>query len=193
MTERIRDNSLESIIELDPKYHKALGQFIEAYATCEIYLYYLLQKFAKVSPQIGAAVFSGVRTEQSISFIQRIWQVEDPGENIRNELKEAMDQMKRINEARNDMVHYASDVYFGYGRIVSNETRALTPDKVREHRVSPELLAGMLQDCFRISATFAKHVNPDSYAASSEYLRHAWKYKSPSEHEASENKNRHKD
>jgi len=177
MTERIPDFSLEKIIDLDPKYHKALGQFIEAYATCEMYLYFLLQKIAGVSPEIGAAIFSGVRTEQAISFIRRIWLVQEPAKDVRKELDEAMKQLAAINDARNVMVHHASNVYFGYGRVVNNKTRANTKDNVKEYRVSPEILEGMLQDCFRISVTFLKHIHPGSYAEDSEYLKHAWRYK----------------
>lgn len=193
MTERKRDTSLKSMLVDDTKYRLALGTFIEMFSNAEIGLFFLLQHFAKVTPEIGNAVFSGARSEQIISFIRRIWQVNAPGEIERKELEEAFFHMKLINDIRNDLVHLGTDVYEGEGRIVSNWVRALTQDHINERRVSPEMLHDMSEDSLKIGAIFSKYAIPESDNSMSSYLTAAWKYIPPSGQRRSNSKAQDKD
>jgi hypothetical protein len=89
----------------EPAYYEALGRFVHAFSGVESMLMFALKTYAKVSWPVARAIFSGVRVEQSMDFVNRICDAFDPGDEWRKELEDVFTQLRAINEIRNSLLH----------------------------------------------------------------------------------------
>lgn len=138
-------------IVVDPLYWSALGQFIEGYATTEAVMFQTLAFRSGVSTKMAQAVFSGVRTDAAIGYIKRIYEAHGVKNDEQEEMEYVFTQLKLITDLRNWLVHYGSFVTTDAGRIASNITRAMTPEKITELRASVEVLESATDDIHKIN------------------------------------------
>ena len=152
------DALVKALKASDRDYLLALGEFIDQFARTEAMLHYVLRHFAKTSQNIGNAVFSGVRVDAAVSFIRRIAEVEDPGETARKQIDFLFTHLAEINNLRNDIVHYGSEIRGGGRRVTTNRIMALTADRIRERAVSPEILRDAASDLNKINIHLSAHL-----------------------------------
>ena len=165
----------------DPAYWRALGQFVAQFAGVEVAIHTFLAIQAKVSPAIGRAVFSGVRTDQAIKLIYRIWDVSGLGAGIRDEMTCVFNQLSAISTRRNLILHYGSYETSDKGRVSSTATRATRPDSVEEFSASIATLDAMSADLDKIGlhiASITVHQNLPLRERLTHFpaLADAWRY-----------------
>lgn len=165
------------------EYFLALGKFVAAYSSVEAALFILLQTYAGVEFRIGQAIFSGTRSAQARSFINRIREArrlpDDPS------LKDAFDQLSKIEDARNLLLHYGHqgrEVLGGMELITSNTISAFTTRSLKELQISPEMLANMEHDISAINARIMISLmefvgNPAPSAPIPHIAASPWRYK----------------
>jgi hypothetical protein len=172
------------ILQSDPAYWQALGQFIEAFAVVEASIFTTLAYYAKVTPSVARALFSGTRVDASISYIRRIWEVRPlkaPGR--RADLDAIFQQLKAMTDMRNRILHYGTIVTSDRGRITSTHHRALVPDKIEERRASVQDLMDMTHDTALIANALLWDLHPETRAKrgtrgyTQPILGSAWRYK----------------
>lgn len=152
---RARRTRIDSSTDAD--YHRALGEFLHEYSGLEAVMFWALTHYAGVRWEIGRAIFSGVRVEQSISFIKRVMEVADPGDERRTELIEIFRHLSAINETRNSLIHYGSFVTDDMGRITSNVRVAHITKRIKDRPASLELLQAMTADVLKVSQHLIMH------------------------------------
>jgi hypothetical protein len=165
----------------EPAYYEALGRFVHAFASAEVAIFFALRFFAKVGRNVATAIFSGTRVDLGISFLKRICEANDPGEERRNELFAALDQLKAISDVRNSILHYGSFTTDDKGRITSNISRVHVGRNVREIPVSLNILNAMTHDLEKIGQHLTSlNVMPNSSfsdrAKEIPILNDAWLY-----------------
>lgn len=166
-------------------YHKALGLFIEAFASTEGYLHILLCNYANISPSVGRALFSDTRTGQAIDLIERIVSVNDPGEPRESDLATLLQQLKFISEVRNKIVHFVPlDGIPGDVRHLTNQIRARTEKHRRDIAISAAMLEDMAGDLQKIQLHIWYHLLfdrvPSVVVAMLDEMRCApWRYQPP--------------
>jgi hypothetical protein len=102
----------------------------------------------------------------------------------RHELLDTLDQLARINRARNDILHHGTDRIDPKKIVVSNRRKAKSDKHIREFEISPEALDAMFSDVLRILAVL--HVHSLAARAERAYrtaaggpLDRAWQYVPP--------------
>jgi hypothetical protein len=180
----------------DPAYWQELGEFIEAFASAETLLFNYLAMCAGLTHNTARALLSGIHADQVIDFIRRVWAVRPPDVDIQQKVDDALIQFKVIGAARNSMVHYVSFVTSDKGRISSNITRAVTVERTREFRVSPNIMREMIIDLAKISEhiLYAINISGDPRISREDLMRQmpalaaSWQYKPPQDHPGSKPK-----
>lgn len=179
-------------------YFIAFGKFIEQFSMAELALFLLLSRYAKVSTPIARAVFSGARTEASVKFIKRIWQVDRTPMKIRNELTKVFTQLSFINDVRNLIVHNGTtEDYLTGERTASDAIIALLPSKTRSHQITAIKLTMMTKDTQKIFHHFVSlyghpKTSLERRAKIWPDLLDAWLYMPPPERRQSRKKRRSK-
>jgi hypothetical protein len=147
--------------KLDPRevagYYRALGEFVEAFADVEGDLFLYLYNLVGVDYNMARAVFSGVRIQETVSFIRRI--IEIRPSKIPDGLDEVLAQLLTINDTRNLILHHSVSGRYSKGHLVrsiSNIDRALTPGRIKEIPISDKILNSMTVDLLHIK-TFLTH------------------------------------
>jgi hypothetical protein len=163
------------------EYYSELGRFIHRFAVVEAALQVTLWHYAKTSPPIARAVFSGARVDGAISFIKRIIQVQDPGQDAKQDLEEIFAQINVINGVRNLIVHFGAT--FGETEATtSNSLLALTPDRIQRAPVSAKILEDMNFDLTTIlSRLVGAHTEGKRNRANDFARQTAWHYKPPAQ------------
>ncbi len=174
-------------------YFLALGEFIDQFARTEMFLHVILRHYAKINWDVGAAILSGVRVDTAMSFIKRITEIHDPGEETRIEINDLFQQLAEVNKLRNDIVHYGSQVRDDV-RIVSNRIAAHTHDRIREFSVSPQTLKDAATDLnainVRLSFRVLHHMPIGLHKPFEPILNAPWRYKPP---QRDSNRRKHRD
>lgn len=136
----------------DVAYYEALGEFIDEFAKVEAALHLTLWRYAKTPAPIAQAVFSGVRVDGAISFINRIFEVADHSDEAKADLGHIFKQLKLINDARNLIIHYGSVPVPNMlvGRVSTNALVALTEERLRSIPASARFLDDMTSDLRKI-------------------------------------------
>jgi hypothetical protein len=170
------------LVEKEAEYWRALGAFVEAFASFESALYRLLVVTARTDESIATAVFSGENGEQTVKLIKRIWRVYPPPRPIQDELTEVFSRFKAINEVRNTILHYGSAITAAHEFFTSKSPRALIPSDAANHRVSPDVLLNMRLDILKCASHLISVVrHPDAPLADrvshvGSALSRAWLY-----------------
>jgi hypothetical protein len=172
-------------IEEDKEYWQALGVFIEDFASIESLVFTYLFVCSRTPLPMARALFSGVHIEQGVSFIKRAWQVLPPSDSVKQDLEKVFDHLGEINAVRNSLVHHGSYLTETKERVTSDISRALTVDRIREHRISGEDLIQMSRDLLKIGthiivAVTMSDASLEERAKRAPVLKTAWHYKRPS-------------
>lgn len=132
-------------------YWRALGKFIDEFASIETGMHLLLQQRTRTPLELARAVFSGVRVKDAMDLIRRVAQVRPLEPEIAADQEFIFAQLTLINNIRNDIIHYGASVWMAPGEwLVWNWVTALTDKKLRTFRVSPSLLLDLAHDLRKI-------------------------------------------
>lgn len=99
---------LDSAEKKNAPYMFALGNFISMFSALEAKLQAALWKFAGVTPPGAQAVFSGVRVNGAMQFINRLADAQNWDKARKDELQFMFAQLGIINRLRNDLLHYGA-------------------------------------------------------------------------------------
>ena len=165
--------------ELRNVYYSSLGNFIHLFALTEAMLRELLRKTAGVDKPTAMALFSGVRTEQAMSFIRRCYQARK--QPMPAELESAFQQLAVIANFRNDVIHYGVD--FGSDPPVATNARGVVNENaVRSTEIKKGTLLGAGHDLGMILLMFSYFLADDPSKAPADTLdffaRTPWHHKS---------------
>jgi hypothetical protein len=163
-----------------PRYHRALGGFIERFAYLEGILFAYLLARARLPAHIGRAILSGGTIDTMTQNIIRLWDVEPLPKETRTEMNEVFEHLKNISTA-----HYGSFMLSKRQRVSSNVLKALTTDRILQHRVSPRILSAMNIDLLKIGLHVISTLPDQSLslaerAKTTPALASAWRYTHPS-------------
>lgn len=164
------------------RYHMALGSFVSKFSQVECTLQTVLWTIARVSDATGKAVFSGVRPDQALSYLNRIADAEKwPAERKAN-LTLIADRLGPITKLRNDLLHYGATWHEQDVWQVSNATFAHIPDKLRVVQVPLSALREAGHDLMKIEHhlihfAWSDSIPEDSKRHYEKMLASAWRYK----------------
>jgi hypothetical protein len=163
-------------------YYLALGKFIAQYAVVEGLLRVSLWHFASLKAPIAQAIMSGVRTEDAISYINRIADATKWTNEKKASFKTVFNQIQVINKLRNDIVHRGAALQADGTWLSTNKAVAHIPERITNTVVSAEALDFARNDLFSIRAALTlltydhlkiKGLDPWAKPA----LDGAWQYK----------------
>lgn len=176
------------IEEMD-QYHRALGAFVSQFAAVESGMHIALRISCGIGQPLAAAIFSGTRTEAAASYIKRIGETENWPEAKTKELEYIFQQLGEITRVRNDILHLGAKPIsankippiFGADEwLVSNKLVAHSPSRIRETRITPEILGLMTRDLQKIRIHLIAIFDSDAEKARHTHdkeLKRAWLYK----------------
>jgi hypothetical protein len=142
---------LESQINETNSYYEWVGRFIDRFSFVENCLFVLFITQTNISFQLGRALFSGYRTETITSQLSRVWEVNPPPIEIKEELEMCFKQLQEINKLRNTLVHNGTDSTPDGRRQSSTALRELRPENIFTISVSTEMLIKATKDLSKIS------------------------------------------
>jgi hypothetical protein len=162
-------------------YFEALGRFMHEFAQIEHILYLLMTVELNLETNLANAVLSGVKADQAIQNIKRIYHAR--GKDLPPRTVEAFEHISTLNTARNEIIHYGATLSGeGPERIVSTALKAHSAEKVKEWTVTPDTLRDMYLDAEKafnmLLAPMVPALTPPKHAAAA--LARAWQYKYPS-------------
>jgi hypothetical protein len=127
-------------------YDLALGRFVDAFSRTENFMHHVLRWYTQTPSPIAKAIFSGTRVEVTRGFLRRLRDVGEINDEDWDSLEHILNQLKIINDKRNDILHYgARDIADGEA-YVTNAIMALTQDRVSSFPISPRILRDMTAD-----------------------------------------------
>jgi hypothetical protein len=132
-------------------YWETLGRFIEAYAELEQAVSGALWSFAKVSPQVARAIFSGTRADAASKNINRILDGSRGRQKTKRDFNYVFAQLGHVTEARNLIIHHET-IFSRKGWIATNRRFAIDKKRLKERPVSVEILNQMIHDLEKMSA-----------------------------------------
>lgn len=151
-------------------YWAALGKFLHQFSDVERAMQRTLWRMAGVEPQIGRAVFSGVKVDGGASLLNRICDAMDR-QDVKGRLEPTLAQLSVINAVRNNIVHWgATHNRADNDFTVTNEFLAIVPDRVRSYRVTVLDLHAMTADLHGIALRLAREEITDEEVAQSSVL-----------------------
>jgi hypothetical protein len=165
-------------------YRLALGEFVEVFATAEIFIHFVLRWYTKTPAVIARAVFSGTRTDVTRGFLTRMADANIINAQDWDDLKPIIDQLGVINNKRNDLLHYGAMGVAEGDAYVSNAMMALIDARIMSFPVSPQILNNMTSDLRKILIHLARrHMGRPAprgeHPEMDEVLRAAWRYIPP--------------
>lgn len=163
-------------------YYTALGRFLSAYALVEANAQYILRVCANVSDAVGKSLFSGTRVTAAIEYLARIAEAETWSKEKRSHLDTVQEQLGELTRVRNDILHYgASRTGIDGEWFTTNAIVAHTQKRLRQTRITPDILKDMTHDCYKIAAHITLvgegEISPYSLHAIGDLLSASWRYK----------------
>jgi hypothetical protein len=166
------------------RYQQSLGRFVMAFSRIEANLQTVLWHFPGVPSPTAQAVFSGVRTEGAISYINRIGDAQKWRKTKKERLQLVFTQLGHINKLRNEILHYGAELHAPNTWVISNRLFAHLPERVKETIVSPAILDNATADLNTIEANlifmaWGKEMPAKARTTFRRAMRNAWLYKPP--------------
>jgi hypothetical protein len=162
-------------------YYISLGRFLTAYAQVEANVLVALRMCSGVANEVGQSLFSGVRAIQALDYIKRIADAQGWNDEKRAPIKIVTDQLGEVTRVRNDVLHYGTETTgLPAERYSTNAFVAHTKDRIRETRITPEILNDLALDCYKLSShivMIGSIPNPDFERVAAETLSASWRYK----------------
>ncbi|HEV2161425.1 MAG TPA: hypothetical protein VGR52_04210 [Stellaceae bacterium] len=131
-------------------YWQSLGRFVTEFASLESAMQLALWHYANVSPNIGRAVFSGVRADAAMGLIKRISEVEKWEKSKKDTTDELFVHLASINSVRNDLIHFGVQPVGDGSWQITNAFLALTEGRMKKHPISDKILDQMTHDLRKI-------------------------------------------
>ena len=131
-------------------YFLALGRFVSVFAQVESMLATVLWKHAGVPPPLAQAVFSGVRTEAAMQYIRRIADAQNWPAAHKTNIELVFAQLSALTKLRNDILHFGASMDEPSVWTVSNKNFVHIPDRVRETKITSNILDDASWDLGRI-------------------------------------------
>lgn len=161
-------------------YFQNLGMFIHVFAATEIQMRLLLWHFADVSHYKARALFSGVKTDQAITHINKL--TEKHSQKIKDDLSCIFKQLKLVNGVRNHILHQEVKHIKKTRVILTNARTVFRKSEIKKIPVSPKILRSMTDDLLKIQAHIRVYIDGKSpafkmYAPA--LLSASWQYKPP--------------
>lgn len=190
MSDTNNDKLVEALLETKYQtkaYFEALGRFMHEFSQVEHMLHYRMAVELNLDMDLANAVLSGVKADQAIQNIKRIYQAKR--KELPPDMAEAFEHIAILNTARNEIIHYGAEATGdGPQRTVSTALKAHSPDKVKEWIVTPDILGDMHLDAEKafhmLLVPLVPTLAPPKHAR--EALMRAWQYKYPSNPKPSE-------
>jgi hypothetical protein len=155
----MRDDPLDAQVETERTraYRLALGEFVDVFSKVETAMHVALRWYAKVSPGVARAVFSGVRLDQASDFLNRLARTGEITPDKWEKLSPIVAQARIINKMRNRILHEGVGG-IGQGQaFVTNALRSLTEDLIDTIPVPIEHIKAMTLDLRKIFIHLAVH------------------------------------
>jgi hypothetical protein len=177
----------KAVAEKDQHYYEALGRFVAQFAELEGTMQIVLWHQARVSFEVGRAIFSGVRTDGAMDLIRRMNTAQQASQTIIDEFDYPFTQLNAIRDMRNSIIHYGARETTQGHRVTSKGFFALTANHAKESPVSTDILNDMTADLRKISAHLVSikfrsqggALWPRAREALQPLLESSWRYKPP--------------
>jgi len=114
-------------------------------------LFSVFRELGRINRQTGRALFAGSNAGDLIAK-RALLKIRDEPEHIIADLNRALDQLLKINQARNSILHYGWRLTDDGEMVSSNLRMALHPANIREFSADPETLDNMRADLGTIRA-----------------------------------------
>jgi hypothetical protein len=161
--------------DLKALFTSSLGDFINLFSITENMARTLMAKIAGVDAPTALALFSGVRTDQSISNIRRMHQARKVA--IDPALDAALQQLTIINGFRNDILHHRVD-FNATPPVTTNRATVINEAAVRETTIGPATLLHAGEDLGLIILIFSVFLSDTRDGANLEWaMQQPWKHK----------------
>ena len=134
----------------EAEYHQSLGNFVTEFSNAEAILHHLVCKFAGVIQPTANAVFSGVRIEAAMSYINRIADAQKWRKGRKARLQIIFTQLGHINKLRNEILHYGSTVQTSGTVLITNKNVVHLKSRIQERRISATVLNDATKDLIKI-------------------------------------------
>lgn len=144
------------------KYHSALGEFISEFSSVEWNINNLIRHYCKISRIKSNVLLGPLRMDNALNMLNKLKNatlilLEDIPE-----IGEIVEQLRKINRLRNDIVHYGISGYKeDEGFIITNKFYSYKNKEVISHIVSPEALEKAALDLTMIHARIGLLIYPD--------------------------------
>jgi len=136
---------------------------------------------------MAKAVLVGPHALQNAEKVKAILEIESPDPELDEELKDAIRQLKHLNNFRDDLVHFGANIYKGGTRTTTNVRKARNSEGLRNFPASPAVLRDATHDLLKIYETFSLYAQKDKTHFGLWWKWHkklraaAWRYKPPQE------------
>jgi hypothetical protein len=160
-------------------FHCALGRFVAMFARVEFSAHIVLRHYAKMSFPAAHALLSGVRVDDTLGRLKRLFEIGFLDETSWNDIKPTLEHLNEINNRRNFILHHTTvAVEEGEGQV-SNLATAHFAGSVRVFQISAAILDDMTADLKKIILHLhARHAGmPDPQDPKVDaILRAPWRY-----------------
>jgi len=160
-------------------FHLALGQFVAKFSETEALIQTTLWELAGVEPPTAQAVFSGIRTDGAMQYINRIAAAQNWPQPRADLALYAFAQLVPINKLRNNILHYGAQLVGPDSWRISNENFVHVPKNISSSVISPASLKQAQADLDEIDLILIDLLlmgRPGDYRAGA---RPTWQYKQP--------------
>ena len=137
-------------VEPDPAYFDTLGRFVDEFARAEATAYRVLVHYSKLTQGIAAVHLSGVRIREIINRLSRLYRAGELPATNWEALEPIFKQLGDINKMRDKLLHYGASAQQDGTRLITTESRALTPDVAERIPMSVATLNEMRDDLRKI-------------------------------------------
>jgi hypothetical protein len=181
----VRASGMSDTSDATAAFFQALGRFLTRFSEIEALMQTTLWSLAGVPQPTAQAVFSGVRTEGAMQFINRIAAAEEWNTYRREELQYVFTQLGLINKLRNNILHYGAEQEGPDAWVVTNKQFVHVPENVSRTIISPTTLEHARHDLDKVETHLTylllatSHIpGPDRDQIES-VLQRPWRYKPP--------------
>lgn len=168
----------------------AIGRFTLAWADMESALYSVLRYYAKVTDDIGRAIFSGSRAKTMMEFVEAIAHNTNLEKPRRDDLEDVFGQLKSIGTMRDRLTHHVDgseqrfEEHDPGRRYLTNARRVMRKGREFEVLIGSQDIETMRQDVFACCWRLLAHKNDlfvPEYIAGNTFtsVPQPWLYKPP--------------
>jgi hypothetical protein len=165
------------------EFSQALGAFVWTFSIVEAELQRTLWSLVGIPAPIGRAIVSNPSVRGGIDTIKRLSQSQSWSADRVKETNYALDQLIKIAEFRNGLLHYGA-YRLGGDYIISNREWVHAPSRIRELRITPQTLLDAVEDLAdirnRLLVLWGSTIFPAEILQELHHqLKNSWKFEPP--------------